>query len=87
MAQVLPQTTVITETKHGEITINLVLTLKIEAGNLVVSSAEATTEPIRPMVPKKTFVVDDNDEIDWEIPDIKSEGIINFGKEVEDERS
>lgn len=79
MAQVFaPATTVI---KDGEITINLVLTIKLEGSGLT-ASAPPETKPSSPAVPVKRVAEEDDDKVDFMIPDIKSEGLIQFGKKT-----
>jgi hypothetical protein len=79
MAQVIPSQQVVVKeiiTKENEVTVNLVLTIKLETSN---SANE--------FVPQKQ-VIDDNLTLNKEsdnyyTPDIKNEPLINFGKKVE----
>jgi len=74
-----PITKIIEKTKDGEITVNLNLTIKLEAGEL---SVTANPQPQKSGLP--VFGIDDNEpkESRYEMPDLDNEGIIDFGKEV-----
>lgn len=83
MAQVVvPYTnTIITKetTREGEITVNIVLTLKLEGLTASAEASSVVAPPVTKMV--KTLKVED-DDLDFMIPDLKSEGLIDFGKKV-----
>lgn len=69
----------------GEVTVNLVLTIKLDNEGLSVSSAEALPASSKKLMKEQiNETYSDNDKVDWIIPDIESEGIIQFGKKVED---
>ena len=68
----------------NEITINLVLTIKVEGNNISVDTT--TAEPVQN---KKKITVheiddeeDDDESVSFIIPEIKNEGIIHFGEKV-----
>lgn len=65
------------KTKDGEITINLVLTIKLDGDNLSVTADKPKNKPILNMHQK-------NDEnVNFEIPEFDSgEDLIDFGKDV-----
>jgi len=70
----------------GEITVNLVLTIKLEGDNLSVSSAEAGPATSRKLMKKQTVELPPEDEeVKWVVPDVESAGVIKFGKKVEKE--
>ena len=65
----------------GEITVNLVLTIQLDSDGLAIAAAPAAS---RRHI--KDIIVEQNqqdDDVDMIIPDIKSEGIIQFGEKVE----
>jgi len=70
----------------GEITVNLVLTIKLEGDGLSVSAA-----PVSPATSKKVMqehtveLPSENNDVDWIVPDIEPSGIIQFGKKVEEQ--
>lgn len=70
----------------GEITINLILTIKLDNDGISVSSA--ATEPMKSKKIMKEFITkqiqEDEDDVDLIIPDIDVDGIIQFGNKVED---
>ena len=63
----------------GEITINLVLTIKLDGNNLSVD-AQSMEEP-KKATKLKTISIDDDDMF---IPDIQTGGIIDFGNKAKD---
>lgn len=66
--------------ENGELTINLNLTIKIEAdGSLSVAQTAEKVEQYKPIIPTKKL----DEKKDTFIPDFESEGnIIDFGKNV-----
>ena len=58
----------------GEVTVNLVLTIKLDGEGLKLSTGTQNVE-------KKKSYLEEEDEVNWIIPDIKQETPIeNFGK-------
>lgn len=63
----------------GEVTVNLVLTIKLDSDGLSLTLPSEITNLNNQQV-KKNKMVDDEDDVSWEIPNIESDGIIDFGK-------
>lgn len=76
----------ILKNNDGEITINLVLTIKLDGSNLVIGTPERefASRPKRKKKNKseKTFKIEE--DINLIIPDIESHNIIDFGNKVEE---
>jgi hypothetical protein len=68
----------------GEITVNLILTIKLEGDGLSVSAASAAPATSKRLMREQIVMPAEDDNVDWIIPNIESEGIIQFGKKVED---
>jgi len=69
----------------GEITVNLILTIKLEGNQLSVSSAEATPVLSRRLMQDQLIEQEDED-VDLIVPDIQAGGLIQFGKKLEQEK-
>ena len=69
-----------THTENGELTINLNLTIKIEAdGSIRVATATNEATPTKPQPPEIKM----DDKFKYEIPDLFEPGkLIDFGKNV-----
>ena len=61
----------------GEITVNLVLTIRLENNNLSITAGDE-----RKQLMKEQIVKNKEDKVDLIIPDIESEGLIQFGQKV-----
>ena len=68
----------------GEITVNLILTIKLEGDGLSVSAASSAPATSKRLMREQIVTPAEDDDVDWIIPNIESEGIIQFGKKVED---
>jgi len=66
----------------GEITVNLILTIKLDGEGLSVSTEAGPAHSKKLM--KEYLTKDDDDDVDLIVPDINPDGIIQFGKKVED---
>ncbi len=61
----------------GEVTINLVLTIKLDSDGLALSASSVKSS-------KHTTPIDDgDDDVKFVVPDIQSEDIIQFGEKIE----
>jgi len=67
----------------GEITVNLILTIKLEGDRLSVVDAATTPVSSKKLMRERMLQQGEDDEVDLIIPDIKSNGIIQFGKKLE----
>jgi len=76
-----------TETRNGEVTINLLLTIRIESDGTIGLSAAASPTPPREPGPRSfgPTVPPPPPDDDWAVPDLGDEPaiLIEFGKEVE----
>lgn len=73
------KTQVQTVTKNGEITINLVLTIKLENGNISVSTTNSNFD-MNKMTKRKSDI---DEDVDLIVPEIAIEPPIKFGEIVE----
>lgn len=67
----------------GEITVNLVLTIKLESDGLSIAAAPARSKKHIKEIIIEEPDEDEDDLVDLVIPDIKTEKIIQFGEKVE----
>ena len=66
---------------NSEITINLVLTIKLDGSNFSVSAQQVGEEPAKPIKKMKTIDIDD----ELFIPDIPTGGMIDFGNKIKED--
>ena len=66
----------------GEITVNLILTIKLEDGRLSIGSASASPVLSRKLMREQIVTQDDDDKVELIVPDIQSTGMIQFGKKL-----
>jgi len=59
----------------GEVTVNLILTIKLDSNGLSLSTMPASSST-------HTIGMDDDDKVKFVVPDIQSEDIIQFGEQI-----